>query len=368
VSSVPPQVRFNGADTPSQSDPAKPPAETQGFFTRLKKRFKLVGWAAALTGAFAGLSYPYSYGKVYHESKLLLHTGDVKFTYMVPDGKGGFKEQWISWDLAWVKSDIAFRIAEVLQDRPELLKALRELPRGLEIRLYQADAIKKDEHGHTLGLARIHEDGRVSMSFATEVVKDNLRLSSETGHDVVAHELTHVLDYIRLLQDGRPQLVGADGFLPGWSDRQIQRYIKARGEELEKIRRWESPMDAYALENDKEFLAVLTETFFEKPQALKTSNAELYDLMADFYGLDPAASPVWSAIKQTATGDFSIDYIAKREPNGKLYMAGSAAVLLLGGGMLVWRCKKAAEAKREAGPTAEDILKDGFKLDDFFGK
>ncbi len=37
-----------------------------------------------------------------------------------------------------------------------------------------------------------------------------------------------------------------------------------------------------------EFFAVITETFFERPEALRYHYEEAYSVLRDFYGLDPA--------------------------------------------------------------------------------
>lgn len=47
-------------------------------------------------------------------------------------------------------------------------------------------------------------------------------------------------------------------------------------------------MDPYGATNPAEFFAVATETFFEKPHQLRKKKPDLYDLLAEFYGVDPA--------------------------------------------------------------------------------
>jgi Mlc titration factor MtfA (ptsG expression regulator) len=47
----------------------------------------------------------------------------------------------------------------------------------------------------------------------------------------------------------------------------------------------------YAATNTHEFFAVLTEAFFEKPEALQSEHPELYGLLRDFYCQDPAKTP-----------------------------------------------------------------------------
>jgi Mlc titration factor MtfA (ptsG expression regulator) len=46
-------------------------------------------------------------------------------------------------------------------------------------------------------------------------------------------------------------------------------------------------MDEYGATNPAEFFAVATETFFEKAHAMKKRHPELYDVLKDYYKLDP---------------------------------------------------------------------------------
>ena len=48
-------------------------------------------------------------------------------------------------------------------------------------------------------------------------------------------------------------------------------------------------MDRYGATNPAEFFAVATETFFEKPQQLKTNHPELYEELQSYSHVDPAA-------------------------------------------------------------------------------
>ena len=48
-------------------------------------------------------------------------------------------------------------------------------------------------------------------------------------------------------------------------------------------------LDAYGATNPAEFFAVCTEAFFEKARPLARKHPELYGLLRDYYGQDPAA-------------------------------------------------------------------------------
>ena len=53
-----------------------------------------------------------------------------------------------------------------------------------------------------------------------------------------------------------------------------------------------SVVDEYASGDPSEFFAVVTESFFERSIALKREQPELYNVLARYYCVDPAA---WSA-------------------------------------------------------------------------
>ncbi len=110
------------------------------------------------------------------------------------------------------------------------------------------------------------------------------------GRNVVLHEFAHQLDQ----EDGAADGVPAAGFPPGgaagqrygvWTqvlERDFDRLVRrlSRGQR--------TVLDGYATTDKAEFFAVATETFFEKPRALRKRYAELYGLLVEVYGLDPA--------------------------------------------------------------------------------
>jgi Mlc titration factor MtfA (ptsG expression regulator) len=48
-------------------------------------------------------------------------------------------------------------------------------------------------------------------------------------------------------------------------------------------------LDPYAAEGPAEFFAVATEAFLETPMAFRAAYPELYNLLRDFFRLDPVA-------------------------------------------------------------------------------
>ncbi|HVR70825.1 MAG TPA: zinc-dependent peptidase, partial [Vicinamibacteria bacterium] len=55
------------------------------------------------------------------------------------------------------------------------------------------------------------------------------------------------------------------------------------------LRRGKSVIDDYGAEEPAEFLAVAVEAFFESALALRARHREVYALLRDYFGQDPAA-------------------------------------------------------------------------------
>lgn len=105
------------------------------------------------------------------------------------------------------------------------------------------------------------------------------------GHNVVLHEFAHQLDQEGGTADGAPALPRRSMYV-AWA-----RVLGAEYERLlERIAQHRPTLlDPYAATSPAEFFAVATETFFEKPRALRARHPELYEQLRLFYRQDPAA-------------------------------------------------------------------------------
>jgi Mlc titration factor MtfA (ptsG expression regulator) len=106
------------------------------------------------------------------------------------------------------------------------------------------------------------------------------------GYDVVLHEFAHWLDEEEGHANGAPLLDSARDY-ERWSgvmqrayDRLVERADAGDEDTL---------LDPYGAESEAEFFAVATETFFWLPRELKAEDPLVYDELARFYRLDPAA-------------------------------------------------------------------------------
>lgn len=117
------------------------------------------------------------------------------------------------------------------------------------------------------------------------------------GENVVLHEFAHKLDMLDDFLDGTPPLPD-DGARTKW--------VEVCEMELSRLRRGEpGPLRPYAGTNPAEFFAVATEVFFDRPLALHDDRPELYRVLSEFYGQDPAGRwRSWSVSTTTpsATG------------------------------------------------------------------
>lgn len=94
-------------------------------------------------------------------------------------------------------------------------------------------------------------------------------------HNVGIHEFVHLLDMADGAVDGLPEILLANAYAIPWLQ-----VIRA---EVKKIRQGESDIDPYGLTNNAEFLAVVSEYFFDNPQKLQAAHPELYRFLCAIF-------------------------------------------------------------------------------------
>ena len=102
----------------------------------------------------------------------------------------------------------------------------------------------------------------------------------DDGYHVGLHEFAHLLDKWGSHFDGIP---------PGLDDARSRQWMALAEREMERMRTGRSVIDPYGGESPVEFLAVAVEAFFERPLALRRGHAEVYAMLRDYFGQDPAA-------------------------------------------------------------------------------
>ena len=102
----------------------------------------------------------------------------------------------------------------------------------------------------------------------------------DDGYHVGLHEFAHLLDKVG---------THFDGILPGLDEVRVREWVGLATREMERMRRGDSVIDPYGADSPVEFLAVAVEAFFERPGALRRGHAEVYAMLRDYFGQDPAA-------------------------------------------------------------------------------
>ena len=105
------------------------------------------------------------------------------------------------------------------------------------------------------------------------------------NHNIILHEFAHVLDQA---DDATAQSipVAVDSLVDRvkWEQVIDQEYPKIKAAYAEGRAH---TIDKYALTSNAEFFSCATESFFERSKELHQHNPEIYELLQDYYGLDP---------------------------------------------------------------------------------
>jgi len=102
----------------------------------------------------------------------------------------------------------------------------------------------------------------------------------DDGFHVGLHEFAHLLDVEATRFDGVPR---------GLARARVGEWLSLVEREMDRLRRGKSVLDPYAGESPAEFLAVAVETFFERPIDLRERHREVYAILGEYFGQDPAA-------------------------------------------------------------------------------
>jgi len=179
---------------------------------------------------------------------------------------------------------IAAQAGVLLLHRP-----LADLPR-IETAIVYPGAYHARETRHTQEGVEVEEDEErlgEAWSYGTlllsgeDVLYDSIHI--DDGTNVVFHEVAHALDAQTGESDGVPLLADQEA-VEAWRQA-FGAALDALGADLQRRRK--TLLGAYAAEDEAEFFAAATETFFERPVSFQAVYPDLYPLMRDFYQLDP---------------------------------------------------------------------------------
>ena len=109
--------------------------------------------------------------------------------------------------------------------------------------------------------------------------------SKSAGKENTAiHEFVHLLDKSDGATDGVPENLLAHEYVLPW--------LKMIHQEIHKIEDGRSDINPYAITNEAEFLAVVSEYFFQKPTELKHKHPELYEMLSTMFSQDLADNDI----------------------------------------------------------------------------
>ena len=103
------------------------------------------------------------------------------------------------------------------------------------------------------------------------------------GENLVIHEFAHKLDMLTGAANGFPP-IHADMDGVEWASTFSVAFEDFRANAVAGI---ESDMNTYGASSPAEFIAVLSEEFFERPQVVQSRYPQVYHLLRDFYRQDP---------------------------------------------------------------------------------
>ncbi|MEO7445843.1 MAG: M90 family metallopeptidase [Ferruginibacter sp.] len=98
------------------------------------------------------------------------------------------------------------------------------------------------------------------------------------------HEFVHLVDKTDGAIDGLPEFLLNKKYLLPW--------LSLIQQEMEKIRDDKSDIRLYALTNQAEFFAVVSEYFFERPELFAEKHPELYKMMLKIFRKNEAEKPL----------------------------------------------------------------------------
>lgn len=108
--------------------------------------------------------------------------------------------------------------------------------------------------------------------------------TGRAGYNVVLHEFAHQLDLEDGAMDGVPKLENRarrDEWIRVFQD-SYEVFERAAVSNRRTL------VDPYGVGDPAEFFAVVTESFFERPLALRREHAALYEVLTRYYRVDPA--------------------------------------------------------------------------------
>jgi len=169
-----------------------------------------------------------------------------------------------------------------------LHRAGEPFPTLTSIILYPGEYGVQEEIEDEDGLVEEVDEGRAGESWRTGAVVlswEDIENDSESDcQNVVLHEFAHQLDGESGDLNGAPMLADRD-LRQRWADAMSSAF-KRLGEAVERDE--DTLLDPYGADDPAEFFAVATEAFFLVPTQLESEEPNLYAVLGEYFGQDPA--------------------------------------------------------------------------------
>jgi Mlc titration factor MtfA (ptsG expression regulator) len=157
----------------------------------------------------------------------------------------------------------------------------------VEVIVYPDEFIPNIEYTDDAGIVHVEREARAGEAWLQgPVILSWADVAPATeGVNVVIHEFAHKLDMLNGDANGFPPLHAAMD-----RGRWAAAFTAAYADFCRQVDADEDvAIDPYAAENPGEFFAVVSEAFFDLPQAVLDSYPQVYAQLKDFYRQDPAA-------------------------------------------------------------------------------
>lgn len=116
------------------------------------------------------------------------------------------------------------------------------------------------------------------MILSRSALRQGFSISADKENTAI-HEFVHLLDKSDGATDGIPENLMPHQYIIPW--------VKMIHQEISKIEQGKSDINPYAITNEAEFFAVVSEYFFEKPAQFKEKHPELYQVLSETFLQDP---------------------------------------------------------------------------------
>lgn len=148
-----------------------------------------------------------------------------------------------------------------------------------EIVVYPYDYKRSPDENETAYCGEVDDWSVVVLSWPS--VLEGLAVAND-GFSPGLHEFAHVLDRATGTFNGTPAL-RKKAHYKDWATVMSRHFLKLQKGAANQI----AVLDDYGAENEAEFFAVSTETFFECPYEMRELLSDLYGELKRFYGYDP---------------------------------------------------------------------------------